>query len=209
MSTVSLENASRAILEGKQDNTAVIRRLRRENTQLRQELQRMMVYRTMAYRDCLTGLHNRRYFDERLREECARATRIGGYAFGVVLIDVDEFKNINDTLEHGVGDQVLTAVANFLKDNIREVDICCRLGGDEFAILLPATDGPGASVVEGRLRGTLSTAQEIFPCPVSLSIGMAAHPPGAADVEALLAEADQAMYEDKRRRKATQRAASA
>ncbi|MFT5434818.1 MAG: two-component system cell cycle response regulator [Myxococcota bacterium] len=208
MSTISIENAP-GRLDGKQDNQTALRRLRRENAQLRQELQRMMVYRTMAYRDCLTGLHNRRYFDERLREECARAMRVGGYAFGVVLIDVDDFKTINDTLGHSVGDQVLTAVANFLKDSVREVDLCCRLGGDEFAILLPTTDEPGAHVVEDRLRTQLAAAQEQFPCPVSLSVGMAAHPPGPADVETLLARADQAMYEDKRRRKSLRQAKSA
>lgn len=183
------------------DQRALIRRLRNENAALRGEVQRLAVYRQMAYRDCLTRLHNRRYFDERLREECARATRSAGYTFSVILVDVDDFKQVNDTLGHATGDEVLVGVAQFLSSTVREIDICCRLGGDEFALLLPATDDAGCEVVVERLRRNLTKNQADFPCPVGLSFGAAAHPPGPAHAEGLVAQADTAMYLDKRRRK--------
>ncbi len=189
---------------GEADQGSLITKLRRENSLLRREIQRLMVYRQMAYRDCLTGLHNRRYFEERLREECARAVRMEAYRFAVVLIDIDDFKKINDTLGHAVGDDVLVSVARFLRENVREVDLPCRLGGDEFALLLPTTDAAGAEVVVRRLRDRMDTGINA-PCGVRFSIGMAAHPPGPAEGETILAQADTAMYLDKRQRKAGHR----
>lgn len=181
---------------------AMVRRLRRENAGLRHEVQRLQVYRTMAYRDHLTGLHNRRYFQERMREERARASRSTVYSFAVVLVDVDDFKAVNDTLGHTTGDEVLVAVAKFMESSVREVDIVCRLGGDEFALLLPNTDEAGCRIVVERLRHGLKEAQPSFPCPIMLSLGAAAHPPGPNDCDGLMAQADTAMYLDKRRHKA-------
>ncbi|MFT7625237.1 MAG: diguanylate cyclase (GGDEF)-like protein [Myxococcota bacterium] len=195
---------ARAELHDTAEQSQLIVKLRRENSILRREIQRLMVFRQMAYRDCLTGLHNRRYFEERLREECARATRTDGYSFSVILLDIDDFKSVNDTLGHASGDDVLVSVARFLRESIREVDLPCRLGGDEFALLLPATDEPGARVVEGRLRAAMARGIE-GPCPVSLSVGVAAHPPGPAEGDTILAQADTAMYLDKRQRKAGRR----
>ena len=187
-------------------NATELSKLRRENDELRREVDRLSVYRQMAYRDCLTGLHNRRYFEERIREECARAARTTGYCFSVVLIDVDDFKTVNDTLGHAVGDEVLEGVARFLRDGVREVDIVCRMGGDEFALLLPDTPAGGCQVVIERMRAALENSQKYFPTPVGLSLGGAAHPPGPADGEGILAQADTAMYMDKRQRKAARSA---
>jgi len=179
----------------------VVRKLRDENASLRRQVERLMVYRQMAYRDCLTGLHNRRYFKERLREECARASRDAGYSFSMIMIDIDSFKQINDTLRHGTGDDVLVAVAGFLNRGVREVDIVCRLGGDEFALLLPNTDEIGAAVVEARLRRAVAQGEIEARCTVGLSLGAASFPPGAADESSIIARADAAMYSNKRNRK--------
>ena len=187
------------------DLRAVIRRLTLENASLRCEVKRLSTFRSMAYRDSLTGLHNRRYFDERLREESARAQRCQAYAFSLIVVDIDDFKAVNDTLGHAVGDQVLVEASGFLLDNVREVDIVCRLGGDEFGILLPDTDEAGCRVVIERLRVQFKGLKERLPYPVGLSIGAAAHPPGPADPEGLMVQADTAMYLDKRRRKSQSR----
>ncbi len=180
----------------------LVRQLMRKNAMLRREVERLQVYRMMAYRDPLTGLHNRRYFQERVREEQARATRADDYGFALVLIDVDDFKKVNDSLGHETGDQVLMAVADFLQASVREIDIVVRLGGDEFALLLPSTDDEGCRVVIDRLRETL-TEQQGFPCPVRLSIGAASHHPGPHKISDLFAKADTAMYRDKRTHKST------
>lgn len=190
-----------AEIDALEDERAALRTLRRENAKLKREVQRLKVYRQMAYRDCLTGLHNRRYFEERLREEGARAVRSVNYSFAVVLVDVDDFKVVNDTQGHATGDEVLSAVARFLTDSVREVDIVCRIGGDEFALLLPNTDEPGCEVVVRRLREGLAKQQHRFPAATSLSLGAASHPPGPTDGDALLERADTAMYLDKRQKK--------
>lgn len=199
-----IETAAMVMNEDVETDTslsAALRRLRRENAALRREVQALHVYRTMAYFDALTGLHNRRYFDERLREECARADRLRTHEFSVVLVDVDDFKSVNDDYGHATGDEVLVAVAKLLKENVREVDICCRIGGDEFALLLPNTGEQGAQVVVERLRSRLAQGRLGGPVNVGLSIGAAACPPGPAALDALISQADTAMYLDKRRRK--------
>ncbi len=183
-----------------QDDIELIRELQRENKQLRRELQRMSVYRTMAYRDGLTGLYNRRYFDERIREESARAARYQGYPFGIIILDLDRFKDVNDEYGHPVGDVVLCTVADRLADQVREIDICCRLGGDEFAVLLPATDQAGCEQVATRLR-RLSFIIEPVSHAIGFSLGTATYPPGPPNADAILARADQQMYQNKRYRR--------
>ncbi len=185
------------------DKDDEIRRLRLEVIELRREVLRLNDYKRLAYRDHVTGLHHRRYFDERLTEECAKAARSSDYTFSVVVVDVDEFKGINDTHGHAVGDEVLFAVARLLKANVREVDICCRLGGDEFALLLPSTPQDGAHVVIDRLRQRLPmmAAESGLTFDVGISLGLASSPPLGARPEVLLDAADAAMYADKRTRR--------
>ncbi len=200
MSLVILRNEHLDRSGQDRSNPTLVARLRRENASLRREVERLRQYRELAFRDPLTGLLNRRSFHERLDEECARVRR-GTYRFAVVLIDVDDFKAINDTLGHATGDEVLRAVARVLEHDTREVDLCYRIGGDEFAIILPDTDPEGADTVLLRLREAVDPAWCALPVPVGLSMGLAAAPPTDPDPEALVAAADEQMYLDKARRK--------
>ena len=179
-----------------------ISRLRSENDRLRDEIQRLRQFQEMAFRDALTGLRNRRSFEERLEEECARVRRGRDYRFAVVVVDVDDFKSINDTLGHATGDEVLRAVAQLMKSNVRTVDLCYRIGGDEFAVVLPDTDYRGAQIVIDRLRDGADPAYASLPVPVGLSLGAAGCPPEDPDTDSVVAAADRAMYADKARRKA-------
>jgi diguanylate cyclase (GGDEF)-like protein/PAS domain S-box-containing protein len=159
--------------------------------------------RALADEDPLTGLHNRRRFERELAQHVRRARRYGEDAV-LLMIDVDGFKQINDRFGHRVGDRALRAIAAVLADRVRETDIAARVGGDEFAVLLPHTDAPHAEVVAESLR------QAVGKCAVagagreriylSVSIGTAIIDSRDASELALMTEADQAMYRDKRRR---------
>lgn len=182
---------------------AQVAQLRAENARLRRELARLGEYQQLAFRDALTGLRNRRSFEERLNEECGRAQRSDGYGFSVLLLDVDEFKAVNDTFGHATGDKVLAGVAELIDDSVRSVDLCYRIGGDEFAIILPDTDVAGATSVIERLRVAIDPALHALPVPVGLSIGAASSPPDGPDAAAVVAAADADMYRDKLARKST------
>lgn len=107
-----------------------------------------------ATRDGLTGLHNRRYFDETLADHVAAARRYGR-ELSLVLFDLDRFKQLNDTLGHDAGDTALKTFAALLKNTSRKADIACRIGGDEFAVLLPETSRQNAErFVERIAQGT-------------------------------------------------------
>jgi len=207
--TAHVETVEGAVpdLAGKEAK-AVIRSLRRDVAELRQQIQVMNSFKSMAYRDFLTGVHNRRSFEERLSEECARASRKADYTFALVLADVDDLKVVNDTLGHAAGDDVLTSVARLLMESVREVDHVFRLGGDEFAILLPDTTEAGAGTVVNRIRAGFESKKESMPYPSGISLGMAGHPPSPTDPEAIFSRADTAMYVDKRERKNARRSAT-
>jgi two-component system, cell cycle response regulator len=181
--------------------------LAEENAALKREICRLSTYRALAFRDALTGLHNRRAFSDRLAEECARTRRQTEYTFSVVLIDLDEFKSINDTLGHAEGDRVLVAVARFLERNTRAVDVCCRIGGDEFGVILPDTDEGGRRAVVDRLRHAIRPAIDGKTERIGMSVGVATCPPEIPDADRVVAAADKAMYRDKERRKALRRTA--
>jgi diguanylate cyclase (GGDEF)-like protein len=186
-------------------STVQISRLERENARLKRSLARLRVFRSMAYRDPLTGMWNRRYFEERLKEEFSRAARAGtNRSFSVAVIDVNGFKRINDEHGHLVGDEVLRWVGTFLVTNLRAHDIACRTGGDEFMVLLPDLAAVDAGQVIGRLRAQLKRSNADRALPVSLSIGSASWPDGSPSCEMLVARADAAMYEDKRGRRLPQ-----
>jgi len=152
--------------------------------------------------DNLTGLSNRRAFDDALTGELERARRFGG-TLGLVLIDLDNFKAINDTYGHPQGDLVLREVARVLRESSREIDHPARYGGEELALVLPGTDLEGAYNFAERVRERIEALQlarlgGVGTLRVTASCGVAAVPPTAADQSALVAAADRALYEAKR-----------
>jgi len=124
-----------------------------------------------ATRDHLTGLYNRRYFDETLADHVAAANRYDR-ELALILFDIDDFKSINDTAGHDAGDEALRQFANLLGTTARKADIICRYGGDEFAILLPETAEPEAQAFIERVRRTLFATEAAF----SVTAGSAALP---------------------------------
>jgi diguanylate cyclase (GGDEF)-like protein len=185
-----------------EDLAAEFVRLARQNATLRREVARLAVFRAMAYRDPLTGLWNRRFFEERLREELSRSQRAGaGRNFSVMIVDVDDFKRVNDRHGHAAGDTVLKEVGEFLIAHLRNHDVACRTGGDEFGILLPDLSAEDCGHLLERLRGARAAANAAREIPISLSLGTASWPEAGDSVDALLGHADQAMYAAKRRHK--------
>lgn len=152
-----------------------------------------------ARTDALTGLYNRRAFDEQLERLLAHADRFG-HSVSLILADVDHFKQVNDTWGHESGDTVLKSIARTFNEGVRAVDICARFGGEEIAVLLPETSLPGAAELADRLRKAVA-AQPISaqgnPIRVTISCGVACYPDGVLTKEALFAAADRALYEAK------------
>jgi diguanylate cyclase (GGDEF)-like protein len=158
------------------------------NTWLLSEVERL------ATRDGLTGLANRRLFEESLGREVARAQRRGS-PLSLVVLDVDHFKDVNDTLGHQAGDSVLRDVGRALTANTKASDLPARYGGDEFVVLLPDCSGPDSLSVAERLRAAV--AAEMTTIKVSVSAGTASLPENAEEGGRLVAAADAALYEAK------------
>jgi len=181
---------------------AEIARLVRQNATLKREIAKLQVFRSMAYRDPLTGLWNRRFFEERLREEFSRSRRAGAdRRFSVAVVDINGFKEINDDHGHQAGDAMLKWVGEFLSTHLRTHDVPCRTGGDEFMVLLPDLSAADCQQVIARLRQKLAEANEGRAIPVSLSIGAASYPEISESCEKMIDAADAVMYEDKRAQK--------
>ena len=176
--------------------------LLRENAELRKTLASMQVLHDFAYRDVLTGLWNRRYFEERMTEELSRARREPDSPFTLVVVDVNNMKQINDDHGHDAGDRALKWVARFLENNLRAYDVTFRLGGDEFALLLPSTRAEDAACLIGRLRRDLAATNLCGDIPVGLSFGAATYVESDTSDLEVFVRADEAMYEDKRRQRA-------
>ena len=153
-----------------------------------------------ATRDPLTGVFNRRHFNEVIEGEVRRAKRYD-HPLGLLMVDVDKFKHINDYFGHQAGDMVLQAISKILRDTVRGTDFIVRYGGDEFLIVLTETDEESVEVAE-RIRTTVAGTRVIAgnaSIPISISIGTAEwHPGSGSSVEAALAQADEQMYENKR-----------
>jgi len=152
----------------------------------------------LAIRDPLTRLYNRRYFDERLEEELARLRR-GQHHFFIGMVDLDHFKEINDTHGHGAGDAILCLFADCARNFLRESDLLARYGGEEFVVLFPRGEQPDIEGVAERLR--LAFAEQSPRAtpdgtPVTLCVGLSAGHPDDS-VNTVIERADQALYQAK------------
>lgn len=154
----------------------------------------------LAFFDTLTGLPNRVLFGDRIRQTLATARRYSR-GFAVMYVDLDNFKDVNDTFGHAAGDRVLKAVADRLMLTLRESDTIARFGGDEFVVLQPVVNGPadaadlGRKIVEAMQTDTLIGGETH---PVRVTVGIALYPEDATTMEALMDCADSALYRAKR-----------
>jgi len=151
----------------------------------------------LSRKDFLTGLNNRRVFFEMGDFEARRSSR-HQRALSVAYVDLDNFKQVNDTLGHQVGDDVLITVASTLQANLRSTDIIARLGGDEFAVLLPETSSQIAQHVMTKLRDQLLNDMRKCGWPVTFSIGIATFPDCTISFDEMIRHADELMYTAKK-----------
>ena len=147
--------------------------------------------------DELTGLFNRRHFEERLKEEVSRHSRYGD-AFSIFMLDLDNFKAYNDTYGHPAGDTLLSQMGKIVKGSVRNVDQAFRYGGDEFVIILPQTTREDAYVVAERVRVQIAKTMEKQAIAVTSSIGLANYPADGVVADELIDVADNALYHAKR-----------
>lgn len=164
-----------------------------ERVKLYQRLQELSIH------DSLTAIYNRRYFTIRYLEEFDRAQRFN-LVLSFLMIDIDNFKKINDTYGHLVGDVVLRNVAKLILKNLREMDFVARFGGEEFAVILPETDKAGAIMVAERISSRIShehihAFDELL--TVTVSVGVASFPQNTLHSDVLVEIADKALYKAK------------
>lgn len=170
----------------------------------RQELERQNhELQRLSVTDDLTGVFNRRYFEEQLPLEIKRAERLERY-LALIVLDIDDFKRVNDTLGHAVGDQILCAVAAALGTELRATDMLARYGGEEFVVLNLQEDGDGARILAEKMCSVAAALEwsaqgwcneDGAPLQVTVSAGVALYD---GDAEALFRDADEALYEAKR-----------
>jgi diguanylate cyclase (GGDEF)-like protein len=153
---------------------------------------------SQANQDPLTGLNNRRYFNDFLEKEIERSRR-HSHEFCSLMLDLDDFKKINDSHGHLCGDKVLKDIANILKNKIRRGDMVARLGGDEFAIVLPETNMKGAHFVAEEILFAIANYQlpDLIDIQVTASIGIINYPSHSASQTDLLSKVDIALYQAK------------
>ena len=150
-----------------------------------------------ALTDPLTGVANRRYFHKRLEEELRRARRYK-HSLGLLMIDIDHFKKVNDHYGHSTGDTVLQGLANLLRQSVRDTEIAARYGGEEFALLMPLTSTDEAEAAAERIRKAVFAYAFTSPqgkvIPLTVSIGVASFPTDCRTVSELVEVADRALY---------------
>jgi diguanylate cyclase (GGDEF)-like protein len=166
-----------------------------ENSQLYKLTKRLSIT------DELTGLHNYRYLQQRLEDEFERARRFDR-PLSLLMLDADEFKRFNDQYGHVAGDVALSEFGSILKAAVREIDVTARYGGEEFSVVLPETDAAGAFVVAEKVREAVAAhafadADGGRVVHLTVSVGLATFPVHADDREALLRQADDALYQAK------------
>ena len=155
----------------------------------------------LALTDYLTNLNNRRFFIQRGVEEIKRAHR-NSQPLALLMVDIDEFKNVNDTYGHEIGDLALQHVAEVMKSSLREIDLLGRLGGEEFAALLPNTTLEDALLSAERVRETIANMSleisgQVLSNPITISVGVATITDGMSGIDDLLRKADIALYRAK------------
>jgi diguanylate cyclase (GGDEF)-like protein len=165
-----------------------------DNAQIRERLE------YQAQTDSLTGLYNHRYFHDRLRSELTRASRSRD-AVGVLMLDIDDFKRVNDVYGHGAGDQVLTELAVLLRNELRGSDVVCRLGGEEFGVIMASGDAGDALNLARRLTDTLAATEFGAAGKITISVGISQGPEHAMNPRELVACAEAAMMTAKARGK--------
>ncbi len=157
----------------------------------------------LAVRDPLTRLYNRHFFNEVVEHEAARCER-NGEAISFIMIDLDDFKRINDELGHLAGDGILIESAKLIKSTIRKSDLAFRFGGDEFLVMMTNADGASSAAMRERLMDAVSAwnrnSADAFCCEISFSMGCATRSPGG-NIHASLKEADERMYRHKNEKK--------
>lgn len=150
-----------------------------------------------ALTDHMTGLANRRRFDRQLDREVGRTDRFG-HPFSLLMIDLDNFKNLNDTLGHNAGDEIIRDVGRVLREETRGIDLAARMGGDEFAVLLVETSADGALNVAERMRLAIRSIAVSSAGTITASFGIAESPLCAQEAIDIVVAADSALYEAKR-----------
>lgn len=167
-----------------------------ELTQLFEILQNLRIFEKLASSDPLTGLRNKRYFADRLSSEFERARRYNR-PLSLLLLDLDNFKTVNDTHGHTEGDGALLKISQVLVDTLRSTDLLARLGGDEFSIILPETSGDGALVVAERIRSIICSDQYFQDLKLTVSIGAASYPDHATTSDELRKATDRGLMKAK------------
>ena len=151
-----------------------------------------------AVTDSMTGLFNRRYFEEFIKKEAIRAERQNQH-FTVIGLDLDHLKQINDVYGHNYGDIAIKAIAEVLKNNARSIDVAARMGGEEFNLILPGIDSAGGLVAAERIRKAIEGVELEKIGHITASVGVATYLEHSDDLDELLELTDQAMYESKRK----------
>lgn len=172
------------------------KQLEEKNRELNETLVKL---EAMATTDYLTNIPNRRYVMYRLHDEVMRLKRNAGN-MAIILADIKDFKQINDTLGHDCGDFVLKEIAKIMRANIREQDVIARWGGDEFLLVLPDTDLAGAYIAAGKTKLALDTVKlcyEESELALTVTFGVAQFDP-QLDINANIKRADEALYQQKR-----------
>ena len=177
--------------------------LRTMNDQLAEQVQENLklqeILREQTLRDPLTGLYNRRYLDETMKREIARAER-EKYPLSFLMIDIDHFKDLNDTYGHSAGDAVLVALGDLFHTRIRQGDIVCRYGGEEFIVIMPQADVEDAKRRAEEIRrdfGDLYINCDGIELSATISIGIALYPQHGNDTDTVIKAADAALYKAK------------
>ena len=196
-----VELFSKSVVRWDDDRLALARTMANEAAMALENARLYEDARKLADRDPLTGFYNHRFLHERLGEEVIRAQR-ARQPLSVLMLDLDDFKLVNDTFGHLFGDRVLTWTAELIRSTLRGSDIPARYGGDEFAIILPETDATDARSAAERILEAFHdrafVGEQRGPVPIAASIGVATFPADGRTATDLIAAADQALYHVKR-----------